>query len=72
MTSSDSTPDPDLFRASISAIDAAHPLRAPWHYDQSLTSPRLDRLDAKTAYFVDYIEYLERRLAALEARLGEG
>ena len=73
MSSSEgSGPNPDLFRASIAAIDAEHPLRSPWHYDQSVTGPRLDRLDAKTAYFVDYIQYLEQRLAALEARLAQG
>ncbi|WP_291036472.1 hypothetical protein [Herbiconiux sp.] len=72
MSSHSSASNADLFRASIAAIDAEHPLRSPWHYDQSITGPRLDRLDAKTAYFADYIQYLEQRLAALEARLTQG
>jgi hypothetical protein len=59
------------FRASVEAVDAAHPLSTPWHYNQSLTGPRLDRLDAKAAFYADYIEYLERRIAALEARLAQ-
>ncbi|MBA8817234.1 hypothetical protein FHX48_002332 [Microbacterium halimionae] len=69
MTSSNEPANPYPFRGSIEAIDAANPLKSPWHYDQSITAPRLDRLDAKATYFVDYIEYLERRIAALEARL---
>ncbi|WP_378145333.1 hypothetical protein ACFJGV_17330 [Cnuibacter sp. UC19_7] len=60
---------PYTFRASVEAIDASHPLQAPWHYDQSITAPRLERLEAKAAFYADYIEYLERRIAALEARL---
>ncbi|MDR6866604.1 hypothetical protein J2Y69_001197 [Microbacterium resistens] len=31
-------------------------------------SPRLDRSEAKIAYLVDYINYLEQRIAALETR----
>ena len=56
-------------RQAIAAIDATHPLRMPWYYDESVTGPRLDRLDAKAVYHTDYIEYLERRIAALEERL---
>ncbi|MCS5499299.1 hypothetical protein NY547_18805 [Cnuibacter physcomitrellae] len=61
--------NPYTFRASVQAIDASHPLQTPWHYDVSITGPRLDRLEAKAAFYADYIEYLERRIAALEARL---
>ncbi|WP_440708337.1 hypothetical protein [Herbiconiux sp. YIM B11900] len=69
MSSQSNASDPSLFRQSIRAIAEAHPLRTPWHYDQNLTSPRPDRLDAKTAYFVEYIQYLEQRIASLEDRL---
>ncbi|MBB2975289.1 hypothetical protein FHX49_000855 [Microbacterium endophyticum] len=71
MTSTNEPENPHPFRGSIDAIDAAHPLKSPWHYDQSITGPRLDRLDAKATYFVDYIEYLEHRIAALEAQIGK-
>lgn len=57
-------------RPSIQAIDDANPLRIPWHFNQGHIGPRLDRLDAKSAYLVSYIEYLEHRIAGLEARLG--
>ena len=62
---------PQTFRQSLEAIDADNPLRMPWWYDQSLSGPRLDRLDAKVAYYADYIQYLEGRIAALEARLAD-
>ncbi|WP_368497201.1 hypothetical protein [Herbiconiux sp. A18JL235] len=62
------SPSPNVFRASIAAIDEAHPLKTPLHFNQAHISPRLDRLEATTAYLVDYIAYLEQRLAALESR----
>lgn len=61
------SPSPHVLRASIAAIDDAHPLKVPLHYNQGHIAPRLDRLEAKTAYLVDYIAYLEQRLAALES-----
>lgn len=54
-------------RQSFEAIDQDHPLRLPWRFNQHHIGPRLDRLDAKTAYLVDYIAYLEQRIARLEA-----
>ncbi|MFG6476935.1 hypothetical protein ACFXP7_11185 [Microbacterium sp. P06] len=57
-----------VLRDSIVAVDAQHPLPATWLHDYTLAGARLDRLDAKTEYFVGYIEYLEQRIAALEAR----
>ncbi|QJU52525.1 hypothetical protein SCB71_03940 [Herbiconiux sp. KACC 21604] len=62
------SPDPRVLHASIAAIDETHPLKVPLHYNQGHISPRLDRLEAKTAYLVDYIAYLEQRLTALESR----
>lgn len=61
---------PRSFRQSVAAIDAENPLTMPWHYETWLTGPRLDRLDAKATFYADYIEYLEQRIAALEAHIG--
>lgn len=60
----------DALRRSVSAIDEAHPLRMPVHANLGVTVPRLDRLEAKTAYLVEYIAYLEARIGNLEARDG--
>ena len=60
----------DSLRRSVSAIEDAHPLRMPVTTNLRLTVPRLDRLEAKTAYLVEYIAYLEARIATLEARDG--
>ncbi len=54
---------------AFSAIDQQNPLRMPIHFSQALIGPRLDRLDAKTAYVGEYLAYLEQRIQALEARL---
>lgn len=43
-------------------------MKMPWHRDMSLLWPRFERAEAKVAYFVEYIDYLERRIAALEAK----
>lgn len=56
-----------VLRQSFEAIDQGHPLRLPWRFNQHYIGPRLDRLDAKTAYLVDYIAYLEQRIERLEA-----
>lgn len=56
-----------MLRQSFAAIDHAHPLQLPWYFNQHHIGPRLDRLDAKTAYLVEYIAYLEQRIERLEA-----
>ena len=58
--------------AVMAAIDADHPLKAPYRYNVGHGAPRLDRLEAKVAYTAHYIAFLEQRIAALEARLGDG
>ena len=57
---------------SFAAIDHDNPLELPWRFNPHHIGPRLDRLDAKTAYLADYIAYLEQRIECLEARLDEG
>ncbi|MEZ2371470.1 hypothetical protein [Arthrobacter sp. RCC_34] len=59
-------------RAALNAIDAAHPLVAPMNGNVQLILPRLDRMEAKDAYVIEYLEYLERRIAELESRLSDG
>ncbi|MBO9626544.1 MAG: hypothetical protein J7484_09245 [Microbacterium sp.] len=68
MTDPAGTSPAQALRTNIAAIEQSFPLRAPMYFDQTLISPRLDRADAKVAYLVDYIAYLEQRIAALEAR----
>lgn len=43
----------------------------PVHTNVGHFSPRLDRLEDKTAYLVEYIVYLEQRIARLEHTLAE-
>jgi len=57
------------FRESIAAIDERHPLKMPFSWDKTLLYPRFDRIETKVDFFVEYIDYLTKRVDALEARL---
>jgi hypothetical protein len=70
MTNPPPQPVPTI-RESVAAIDETHPLKMPFMADTTTLYPRLDRLDAKVAFFVDYIEALTARIADLETRLAE-
>lgn len=61
--------DTSPLRSALSAIDDGHPLVAPMNGNVQHILPRLNRIEAKDAYVVEYLEYLERRIAALEAQL---
>ena len=59
----------DTLRNSIAQIDAQHPLKAPLHANVAHFSPRLDRIESKDTYLVEYIAFLEQRIAALELQM---
>ena len=42
-------------------------MKMPWYRPATYLWPRLERAEAKVAFFADYIEYLEARIAALES-----
>jgi|GEM_PF-2060677 len=56
-------------RSTMAAIDSDHPLVFPLSGNVQHILPRLDRLEAKDAYMVEYLEFLERRIASLESQL---
>ena len=61
------TPSSEL-RSSLATIDDRIPLKVPVWRNPRLLWPRLERAEAKVAFYAEYIEYLEARIAALESR----
>jgi len=64
--------DASPLRSTMAAIDSAHPLVISQTGNVRHILPRLDRIETKDAYLIEYIEYLERRIASLETRLQSG
>lgn len=61
--------DINRLRAVTERIDADNPLKVPFTFNQGHISPRLERLEAKLSYMVEYIAYLEQRIERLEERV---
>ena len=62
-----SPPAGKTYRESLHSIEDSIPMKMPWHRPAAHLWPRIERAEAKVAFFADYLEYLEARIAALES-----